>query len=189
LVDGLRDPRNRAAWQQFDEAYRPFLVKYGLGLGLVRNDAEEAAQRVTVAVVEAFRNGGYDRARGRFRNWLLGIARNKIADLCAQRAKQPLPASQRSSVEAVLATLKDPKSLSAIWDAQWREHVLAVCLQQAWRELPERDMRIFELLTTDERATADVARQMGMTRNAVYKTKYRVLRHMSQVREVLEGER
>ena len=186
LLERLRDPSNHAAWQQFDEIYGPLLAAYGVKLGLKPQDAQEAAQRTTVAALEAFRHDRYDRARGRFSHWLLGIARHKIADLCAELARQPIPASQRSSVEAALSLLKDPESSSSIGECQWAGHVLSVCLRRAWQALPDRDMRIFESLTADGQSPAEVAGEMGMTRNAVYKAKYRVLKFMANVRAEVE---
>ncbi len=188
LLEALHDPTDSAAWQRFDVTYRPILFRFALKLGLDQDDANEAAQRTTVAFCQAHRRGMYDRSKGRFKNWLLTVARNEIAKLQAQRAKQAALASDQDVLVAALPSAQGPQSPSSIWDAKWEEHVLVLCLQEARRKFLARDMRVFELLTIEQRSTAAVAEEMGMTTNAVYKTKYRVLRYMTQVRKALEGE-
>jgi len=185
-LNELRDSTDHAAWQRFDETYRPLLVAYGVRLGLNGGDAEEAAQRTAIAVLESLRQNQYDARRGLFRHWLLGIARHKIAELCRELARHPMPASQRSSVDAALSALRDPDTVTSLWESQWEAHVVSVCLGRAWRELSEQDMRVFELLTAERRSPAEVAQETGLSRNAVYKTKYRVLRFMNAVRAELE---
>jgi len=187
MLADLGDPSNRAAWEQFDATYRPMLMGFGRHLGLDPNDADEAAQRATIAFCESFQQGKYDRDKGRLRNWLLGIAQHEIANLHAERARQPIPASQRSSLDAAFSRLRDPQSVSLVWERQWQEHVLSVCLQQAGQNFTSRDLRIFEMLTTDQLGTNQVADKMDLTPAAVYKVKYRVLEFIGEVKAELEG--
>ncbi len=187
LLRGLGDPNNSAAWERFDAIYRPMLVKFGLHLGLDPTDAEEAAQRTTVAFCRAFQEGKYDQNKGRFRNWLLGIARHEISDLRAERARQPMTPAQRSSINDALALLSDSESLSSIWEREWRDHILSLCLQRAKRSFTQRDIRVFEMLTGERMSADQVAQQMGMKPAAVYQVKHRILKFMGEVKAELEN--
>ncbi|MBN1347387.1 MAG: sigma-70 family RNA polymerase sigma factor [Phycisphaerae bacterium] len=187
LLAGLRDPANAEAWQRFDALYRPMLVRFGLRLGLDPTDADEAAQRTSVSFCKAYQQGQYDPDKGKFRNWLFGIARHEICDLHTERAKQPISPGQRSSIADALSLLSDPDSLTKVWDREWQEYVLSVCLRRAKQNFTSRDMRIFELLTLNRLAVKQVAQDETLSPDAVFKIKHRVLKFMSQVKVEVEG--
>ena len=42
LLEGLKDPRNEAAWRRFMDRYRPILIGFARRLGLSPSDAEDA---------------------------------------------------------------------------------------------------------------------------------------------------
>ena len=86
LLEGLRTNEDAAAWRRFDERYRPLLIDVSLRLGLGRHDADDAAQRTILSFIKAYQKGQYDPDRGRLRSWLLGIAKNEIAEIHAERA-------------------------------------------------------------------------------------------------------
>ena len=93
----LREPSNELAWKALDDRCRPLVVEFIRQLGANTADADEIAQRTMVGVWEAAQRAPFDLRKGPFKNWLFGIARHKLADLCAERMRQPLSPSQRSS--------------------------------------------------------------------------------------------
>ena len=186
LLNSLRDPRDEGAWRRFDGCYRPLVIEFARRLGAPEAEAEEAAQRTMAGVWKTFQDGRYQRSRGRFKNWLLGIARHKLADLLAEQARQPLSPSQRSSVEAVLACVRDPESVSLVWDRQWTEHVLRRCFEQARTRCTPRDVRIFEQLTVAQKPAEEVAAAMRVPIKTVYNVKHRLLTYMREVYRELD---
>ena len=86
LLDDLADPANEAVWHDFDARYRPVLVGFGRRLGLGAEDAADAAQDALARFVRSYREGRYDRGRGRLSSWIIGIARNCIVDQMRTRA-------------------------------------------------------------------------------------------------------
>lgn len=188
LLAALVDPRNRKAWERFDRRYRPLIVRFAQQLGLSRHDAGEVAQQTTVSFYEAHQRGQYDPKRGRFQNWLLGIARHKVADFCAECARQPTPASQRTQMELAVRQLGDPQSVSLVWERQWQAHVLSICLKRARRDFPERDVRVFELFALEGKTADDVAEAMSLPKNHVHVIKHRVLGYIQGVKARIEHE-
>ena len=71
LLAGLRDRSNDACWSEFFGRYQPLLVGFGHKLGLSETDAQDAAQETLMAFVSTYREGGYDRQKGRLRTWLM----------------------------------------------------------------------------------------------------------------------
>ncbi len=188
LLRGLSDTDNQAAWQRFDSLYRPMLHKFCLRLGLDNDSAEDATQRAEFALYKAMQEGLYDPKKGKFRSWLFAIARNQVRDLCAERLKQPLSTGQRSSVDGAYTYASDPQTMATLWEQQWQEHVLNVCIERTRRTFSKRYLRVFDLLTFERIGADEVARKMDMTCDAVYQIKHRVLQFMRGVRAELESD-
>lgn len=162
------------------------LVGFGRKLGLDRHDAEEAAQRTVVAFCQAYGKGQYDPQKGRFKNWLLGIAHHEIADLCKEKARQPLFGNQPSSIGDAFQAISDPGSLSEIWEQEWRAYVVRCCFDMAKQRFTSRDVQIFQMLTTGQRPISQVAEEMQMSYTAVRHVKHRVLTFMREEESRIE---
>jgi len=183
---GLKDHPADQAWSQFCERYRPVLTAFARRLGLSEHDAEDAAQETLVAFLEAYRRGEYDRDKGRLRNWLLGIAKNKVRYLQRQKGRD-LVIVAGDDQSGVMTKIADDQSISELWEAEWRRAVIKVCLAQVRSQVEASTMQAFELLTLSERPAEEVASQLGMTVNAILKAKRRVLARMREIYRALEA--
>ncbi len=188
LLLALKDPNNSQAWTMFMEKYRPVLTAYARRRGLQPADADDVAGDVLLAFVLAHREGRYDRSKGKFRHWLGQIAKFKTADAIRRLMKR-----EYQSPEASGTGLLEQKQTSQVegyerlWDQEWERFVLDSCLRKAKMSFDERTLRAFEMCGVQGRAPEDVSREMGMSRNAVYAAKSRVLRTMRETREELES--
>ena len=79
LLVRLRDPKDRAAWQQFVELYGRLVYGFVRQRGLQDADAADLTQEVFLAVAQAAGRWQYDPRQGSFRGWLYGITRHKLA--------------------------------------------------------------------------------------------------------------
>ena len=182
MLEGLRDPANRAVWQDYVDRYRPLLVRYGLRLGLSTTDAEDAAQQTLVEFCTAYQADKYDRQRGRLRDWLFGIARNQIRNLRRREGRGPPVVTGGSSGTDLLDQLPDDDRLTALWDEEWRTAVLQQCLATVRAEVQPTTFEAFELFACQGWPAERVAERLGITANAVFGAKRRVLH---RVRELL----
>src|SRR5438132_14022728 len=90
LLVRLRDPKDRAAWQQFVELYGRLVYGFVRQRGLQDADAADLTQEVFLAVAQAAGRWQYDPRKGTFRGWLYGLTRNKIAKFLQRRRSQPV---------------------------------------------------------------------------------------------------
>ncbi len=121
LLEALLDPDDDEVWHDFDRRYRPILVAFARRLGLPAEDAADAAQDTLTRFVGSYRDGKYDRDRGRLRSWIIGIARHCIYDIHQRRATDP-----KRGLSAI-SELPDESALSAMWDEE-----CAVLGRQHW---------------------------------------------------------
>jgi RNA polymerase sigma-70 factor (ECF subfamily) len=186
LLDGLRDPGNSAIWQQYIDRYRPMLVSYAQRVGLSGTDAEDVAQLTLVSFCTAYQQGKYDRERGRLRVWLFGIARNQIANWRRRKRSKEVQIGDEPGESDFFAAVQDEKELETLWDREWREAVMAQCLSEVRREVEPKTFEAFELFAGKGLPADQVAEKLGMTANAVFGAKRRILRRVRELLPQLE---
>ena len=185
LLEGLRTPDNRVVWQQFDGRYRPVIVSIARRRGLSESDADDCAQRALLDFFQAYRDGKYDRAKGRLRHWLLGIARNRISNSMRGSAKRELQAINTTSQTDIFERQVDPQGddqLDQIELDEWRKGVFQECYAQAIRNFDGKTVEAFDLFARQGWSAQAVADQLGMTANAVFLAKHKIV---NRIRELL----
>jgi DNA-directed RNA polymerase specialized sigma24 family protein len=74
--------------------------------------------------------------------------------------------------------IPDEPSMDKIWDAEWHRAVLMQCLQDISEEVDAKTIRAFVLFAWKGWPVDKVASELGVSRNAVYQAKKRVLSKM-----------
>ena len=184
LLETLRGGQNQRAWAEFFEGYAPLLLMFARRLGLSHADAGDAVQETLVAVYTAFRDMPvpFDRSKSRFKTWLRGVAAHKVRDIQRRRARGGPSRTQRA-VEERDAVVEGP-DVDKAFEVEWQRNVLSRALTQVAREIDPAVFQAFELYVVHDQPPEKVARLLGVTRNAVYISKARVLRRL---RGVLAG--
>jgi RNA polymerase sigma-70 factor (ECF subfamily) len=182
LLEGLFDPANEEVWRAFDDRYRPILVAMARRLGLSQEDAADAAQDTLTRFLGAYRQGRYERGRGRLRSWLIGIARHCVGDIREKAARR------RERGLTAAGELPDEATLTRLWDAECEQAILRQGLEELRRETrtDERTIRAFEMVAFDGRRPAEVARELRITPNDVYVAKHRCLKRLREIVRRLE---
>lgn len=182
LLAALRNPRNSAVWGRYVDRYRPLIVAYCRRLGIREPDAEDIAQAALISFSRAYQDGKYDRERGRLRGWLFAIARNELATWRRKRRDKEVQIAGSSEATDFFAGLSDERDSEEIWEQEWREAVVRQCLAELRSEVAPKTFEAFELFAGQELSAEEVGRRLGMTANAVFSAKRRILR---RVRELL----
>jgi len=187
VLEDLKTPDNdELAWQIFCEHFQPVVVNFARKLGLSATDAEDAAQEAIVAFLKAFRDGKYEREKGRLSNWLFGVAKRVILNF---RAAQPLERliADKTTATSFWDLIQDDQNVQHSWETEWKRMVLSKCLEQAGRELDQKVFEAFKLYALSEMPVDSVAQQLSMSKNAVYIAKSRVLSRLRQLKQQFEG--
>jgi RNA polymerase sigma-70 factor (ECF subfamily) len=177
LLRRLGDPRDEAVWHEYVGRYRPLLLSYARRLRFAAEDAEDLAQITLAEFCRTLREGKYERARGRLRSWLFGIAQRLVRKQRDRLRREPVPldvavdARERAAAERA----DDHEDLEEIWEQEWRESVLRACLDQVRREVSATTYDAFRLFVREARPARDVAEELGVSENAVFGAKRRVL--------------
>ncbi len=184
LLEGLRDPSNDGAWRLLHDRCYPLLFEYGRRKGLQPTDAEDAAQEALADFATAYREGEYDRARGRLRQWLYGFAAHRIKRV-QQRNQKVGHIPNAEGRTQFFNDLPAPDEIDAIWETEWERHVLQLCREQIRREFQSDHVAAFEKYALEGLPPDEVAAVTGMSVNAVYICKSRILARLRELQDEL----
>jgi RNA polymerase sigma factor (sigma-70 family) len=185
LLEGLKNPGDRSCWQDFDSRYRPLVIALARRLGLQDCDAEDIAQETMAAFLRAYRQGQYDRERGRLRDWLRGIASHKVRDLQRHWGHQEKPLTEKTDATSLLDQIED-KNVETVWDEEWDRAVLRQCLEEVRQEVEPRMFEAFELFALRDWPAKQVAAHLQVSEDTVYQSKSRILARVRDLLPLLE---
>ena len=181
LLQRLREGSDHLAWDEFFDRYWRVLFGAARRRGCSEHTAEEIVQDVMFAVFQSQDVFHYDPSRGRFRDWLAALVRNKVAEH-RRRPAQRLRATGGDEPAAALLEAESDESLpDEAWDSAFEEALLVVLLDLVRRELNPRTFQAFELLAIRGMSGSEVARLTGQTRNAVYLARRKVTQRLAQL--------
>jgi len=183
LLEGLFDRENEAAWSQFDARYRPIVVAFARKLGLGESDAADVAQETIFQFLQEYRDGKYDRERGRLRSWLVGIARFRVAGIYRKKGVK-----REYRGESAMVSLPNDDECSTLWDNERRTVILQLAMEElrATTKSHDRTIKAFEMVALNQVPVATVAEELEMSDQEVYLAKSRTAKRLRTIIERLE---
>lgn len=180
LLERLRDSSDPLAWDEFFTRYWRLIYSAAKARGCSAHTAEEVVQDVMLAVFEHRDVFHYDPAKGRFRDWLCAVVRNKVVEI-RRRPADRIRGVGGDGVPEIASVLVDDGSPDEDWEAAFEESLLAVALDSIRRQMNPRTYQAFELFALEALSGAEVARVTGLTRNAVYQARRTVLKRLGEL--------
>lgn len=171
LLESLRRPGEQEAWKRFVKLYTPLLCHWSRRLGLEGPDLADLVQDVFAILVRKLPEFVYDGQKS-FRGWLWTITVNK----CREKDRHPSPATL-DPTRPLLACL--PQALGpGIEEAEYRQYLVQRILQIIQAEFAPNTWQAFWQSVVDDRPAQEVAGHLGLSVDAVYAAKSRVLRRL-----------
>ncbi|HEV3262870.1 MAG TPA: sigma-70 family RNA polymerase sigma factor [Gemmataceae bacterium] len=180
LLEQVRNPCDAEAWKRFVQLYTPLLYSWTRRLGMSSQDAADMVQDIFVVLVQTLPMFSYD-PRKSFRAWLRTILLNKWRDKCQHEA-----VLAQHPGEAILAALASPASAegSDLEEQEYQQHLVSRALEVMENQFQSTTWRACWETVVAGRPVEEVAGELGISVNAVYVAKSRVLRRL---RQELEG--
>ena len=175
LLDRFRDPEDAEAWDRFVQLYSPLILAWIRRVGVVDSDAPDLLQEVFLTLAAKLPVFEYDPSRS-FGAWLRTVTVNKCRNFAARhRQLDSLPSEQLPGDE-------DGAELFEL--QEYRSYVAQRALLLMKNEFQTTTWQACWETVVSERPAAEVADALGITVNAVYLARGRVLRRL---REQLHG--
>ena len=180
LFERIRDAADGPAWEDFWQRYWALIYNYAKRRGCSDVTAQDVLQDVMLEVFQGRETLRYDPAKGRFRDWLGGLVRNVV-----RRRRQAPGERIRAAGGSSGPGLDDQPDRHDAADDGWSElfddALLRVLLDVVRGEVAPATYQAFELTAIQEMAGAEVARLTGLSRNAVYLARKRVVMRLREL--------
>ncbi len=181
LLERLRGTGEREAWDRFVSLYTPLLLHWARRLEAQESDAVDLVQDVLAILVKEMPRFQY-RADKRFRGWLWTVTLNRSRELSRRRIGVPVLLT-----DSALAEVTPPQEQHSFDEEEYRQYIVTRALQLMQADFqPDTWKACWEYVVRD-RPAADVARELGISVNAVHLAKSRVLRRLrEELKELLD---
>jgi RNA polymerase sigma-70 factor (ECF subfamily) len=174
LLERLGAVSNGADWERFVRLYAPLLHRWARRLGLQDQDAADLVQDVLIVLVRKLPAFRYDPGRS-FRCWMHTLLKNKWRDRRPPDKSLPLPGGEGPPA---------PPDADSLEEREYRQYLIDRALRLMKSDFePATWQACWETAVTG-RPPAEVAAELGITVNAVYLAKARVL---GRLRQDLDG--
>ncbi len=171
LLERIREAPVGDAWGKFVDLYSPLLFHWANRLGLTEHDVADLVQEVFTILVAQMPQFAY-KPEGSFRAWLKTVLLNAWRKQLARRAMQ------RTASDAELNTLADTDPRLELEEAEYRQYLIARALALMQQEFEPSTWKACWEFVVNGRPAHEVAAELGLSLNAVYLAKSRVLRRL-----------
>jgi RNA polymerase sigma factor (sigma-70 family) len=188
LLDRLREEGDDSAWRELNDLYSPVLRNWLRRYELQSSDADDLIQEVLLVVSREVGTFEHSGRTGAFRTWLKTTLINRLRDWWRSKKYRPV-ASGESDFLQQLDQLNDPNSeLSQIWNAEHDRVLIRQLLAIVESQFSENTREAFQRVALDGENLDQVAKDLGISRNAVIIAKHRVLKALRQSGKGLIGD-
>ena len=171
LLDRLRQPGDAEAWARFVDLYTPLIYFWVRRIGVPSDDASDLVQEVFILLMRKLPQFQYDRRRS-FGAWLRVTTENRCRDYLRRRRPE------RPDSDFVEPCLPDDTELFS--ETEYRQHLARRALQLMRAEFQPTTWKACWEHVVSGRSADDIARELGISANAVYVAKSRVLRRLRE---------
>lgn len=179
LLDRVRCQSDGEAWKRLANVYSPLIRGWmRRDLLLSDHDADDVLQEVLTVV--ARRVAEFDRQRtGSFRAWLKSITVNCLRAFAKKHRNHA--GTGDSAVLDLLNQIEDPDAdLSQQWDREHDECVMKQLLDDVKKHFTESTWLAFQRTALENAPAEIVAAELGMTANAIFIARSRVMTRLRQ---------
>ncbi len=180
LLDRLKQDRDKESWQRMVDLYTPLIHAWLRRYGTPEQDAADIVQEVLIVVLRRLPEFKLGTQVGSFRCWLRTITVNCLRDFWRAKRLRPQATGDTQFLE-MLNALDDPQSgLSQLWDQEHDRHVTERLLAQIRPKFEAKTWQAFERVALQGEPAERVAQDLGLTTNAIFIAKSRILARLRQ---------
>lgn len=169
--------------------YAPFVYHQCRRMGVPQQDGPDIVQDVFRKVAANLSRFRREKPGDSFRAWLTTITRNVCRDYFRQHAGRPAATGGTDMQRQIQQAPDNPGDVSTTTsdrkgsEASGSKMIVSRAAQLVRDEFEEHTWNAFWMTTVDALSPATAAEQLGMTRNAVYQARSRILRRLRSLLE------
>lgn len=170
VLRAVADTGDAAAWARFFDLYAGFVFAIARSKGLSAEDADDVVQTVFGDLARKMPTFEYDRTKGKFRSYLLGLINWRVIDkLKAGRREVDFKAAYCDEVKAGTSV----EVAADLAEREWQAAALDEALRRLQKEARPDHFAAFVESAVEGLDTETVMRLHGLTRDNLYQIRAR----------------
>lgn len=181
LIDQLWK-NDEIAWEQMVKLYAPAVYRWCRHFGLSAEDAADVGQEVFITVSEKITDFRYDDPGATFRGWLWTLSRNKAIDHLRKNTKRPYAVGGDGAYERLeqIPDAYEEFCQQAPHEEEEISYLLQTILNRVRVHFKSTTWQAFWRTCVDGADPTDVAEELGISVNAIYLGRSRILRQLRE---------
>ena len=183
VIKAVADTGNEAAWARFFDLYAGFVFSIARSKGLKEEDADDIVQIVFADLARTMPTFNYDRAKGKFRSYLIGLVHWRVKDKLrlVQRDKE-----LKENFFEEAANL--PPADKDFAEREWQSAAMEEALRRIKPELRPEHYAAFVASAVEGQNTETVMRLYNLSRDNLYQIRKRLTAKLQETVPVVLAE-
>ena len=185
LLESLRNDPNETAWERTVQLYVPLIRSWLKRYAVAEQDIEDLVQDVLAIVIRKMPEFRKQPQIGAFRRWLRNITINCLREFWRAQKYRPKLAAPGEFSDMLDQLANCDSAMSKLWDREHDDHVTRHLLEMIRPRFEARTWQAFQRVVLEGAPVDQTAEELGMTANAVFIAKSRVLQMLRKAGEGL----
>lgn len=183
VLKAVADTANEAAWARFFDLYAGLVFSIARSKGLKDEDADDVVQVVFADLARTMPTFTYDRAKGKFRSYLISLVHWRIKD------KLRLVQRDKELMEGYLDEVSNlPPADKEFAEREWQSAALEEALRRIKPEVRPEHYAAFVASAVEGQDTETVLRLYNLSRDNLYQIRKRLTAKLQKTVSVVLAE-
>lgn len=183
VLKAVADTANEAAWARFFDLYAGLVFSIARSKGLKDEDADDVVQVVFADLARTMPTFTYDRAKGKFRSYLISLVHWRIKD------KLRLVQRDKELMEGYLDEVSNlPPADKEFAEREWQSAALEEALRRIKPEVRTEHYAAFVASAVEGQDTETVLRLYNLSRDNLYQIRKRLTAKLQKTVSVVLAE-
>jgi len=171
LLSRLKNWDDQESWKVFFETYWRLIYNASIRAGLSDAEAQDVVQETVISISKNIKDFHYDPAKGSFKTWLMQMTSWRI--IGQFRKRMPVQNENVGDLcrqTAIIDQLSDSTipPLEAVWDEEWKEHVLDTAIQRIKARIDPKLYQAFDLSLRKKWPISKISKDLKISAARVY---------------------
>jgi RNA polymerase sigma factor (sigma-70 family) len=173
LIQRVQNQHDDASWDEFVRVYRRYIYAIIRSMNISEHDTEDILQQVLINLWNSLPKMEYQKII-RFRSWLSTVTKNCVTDFIRKRIRDAnrLEKAGKDDTLTYLKTIRLPE-IDAIAEREWEVHLTNLALENIEPLFSGKAVEAFRL-TLQGKSVEEIAEELDIKKNSVYRLKNRV---------------
>lgn len=179
LIQRVQNQQDDQSWDEFVHVYKRYIYAIIRNMNISEHDSEDIHQQVLINLWNSLPKMDYDKIN-RFRSWLSTVTKNCVTDFIRKRTREAnrLEKASKDDTLTYLKSIRLPE-VNQIAEREWEIHLTNLALENIRPLFSGKAVEAFQLSLAGK-SVEDIAAQLELKENSVYRLKNRVKERLIQ---------